>query len=126
MKPHVEQCQHHIEQVIQEFNAMTHLAGDFNLMLHPANAIPDSDGNTVLDAYLFPVDDIAQQNVGGQEVLHMQILQTLPPECLGYVFNLRVAPTAVDQQVHTIIMDTHESSDFVAEQAVKALQMHAS
>ena len=122
MKPQIDHCRQCIDQVVQLFHTAHHVAGDFRLMFHPANPIPDSDGNTVIDGYLFPVDAMAKRHAGDSQSLHLQILgSTIPPECIGYDFNVRIVPQADGSKVKAVLCDVDWKDDSETRKAFEVL-----
>jgi len=110
------QCQEFspcIQQVIKLFNTGNTVAGKFKLMFTPANAILDSDGKTVIDAYLKPIDDVARKSMiqteTSEEFLHLQMLSdTVPESILGYSFVVSVH--GADSFIYEMdLQDTDES-----------------
>jgi hypothetical protein len=102
-----------IQQVIKLFNTGNTVAGKFKLMFTPANAIPDSDGKTVIDAYLKPIDDVARKSMiqteTNEDFLHLQMLSdTVPENILGYSFVVNVH--GADSYIYEMdLQDTDES-----------------
>lgn len=60
--------------------------------------ISDSDGNSVIDVFLSPLDQEAADTLKlGDSSRHMQFLESMVPASLmGYQFILRITPAGVD------------------------------
>jgi len=103
-----------IQHVIKLFNTTHAIEGKFKLMFTPANSIPDSDGQTVIDAYLKPMDDMARKSVdqaGEKDFLHLQMLSdTVSESILGYAFVVNVH--SKDSCIYDLdLQDTDESRE---------------
>jgi len=111
MKKTIKRVNKYIHRVTNLFNVSHRLDGKFKMFFSPANDVPDSDGTTVLDTYLIPVDKSARQSIAkdGETFLHLQILgNTVPEDFLGYEFDVQVeggktsVPGKVDSHVYNV------------------------
>lgn len=77
-------------------------------MKFAVRGIADSDGNSVVDIYLSPMDDEAASTLNIEDSSrHMQFLESMvPSSLLGYQFILQVTPQGPDaidlSIVHTV------------------------
>lgn len=51
-----------VNRVVRFFNAVHRVNGLFTLMFHPAARMPDSDGDSLIDTYLIPMDEPARRS----------------------------------------------------------------
>lgn len=99
MKNTINRVNHHINEIANLFNVGHTLNGRFKLLFANANNMPDSDGNSIIDTYLVPLDKAAFESVqkddhsqkDNQSFLHLQILGSMiPSEFLGYEYDFQV------------------------------------
>jgi hypothetical protein len=82
-----------LKDVVNIFNSVTRLNGRFKLVFEAKNRITDSDGTTIIEAYMIPMNQAAKESISGQshDFLHLQLLGSIIPEQYwGYEYTFQI------------------------------------
>ena len=82
------------------FNVNTRLQGRYKLIFELKNRLTDSDGESIVDTYLVPMDDLACKSLEGakENFLHIQLLSPdVPEKYLGYEYTFNIEKAHVEE-----------------------------
>lgn len=81
------------------FNINTKLNGKYKMLFDVKSRLPDSDGETIVDAYLIPMDSVSFASLGDaeQNFLHIQLLSPdVPEQFWGYEYTFYIEHAHTD------------------------------
>ena len=99
---------HPLHQIARSFYQTFRLTGTVR-MAFDVRPIADSDGNSVVEVYLTPIDaESANNMLNDQNGKHMQFLESMVPACiLGFQFTVRILPEG-EQDVRLDLINVAE------------------
>ncbi len=99
-----------LQQIVGYFNEISPLTGKVRLEFCVRRRIPDSDLNSIIEAYLYPLDEEARRCLGDQPWLHMQVMgDTINPALMNYdwVLHLKKPYSGPGQTGMSEILEVH-------------------
>ena len=92
-----EQYYHQLRQIAKAFYQSSRLTGGVT-MSFGIRAIADSDGNSVVDVYMSPIDiEASNTMVVDETAKHMQFLENMVPAAvMGYKFSMKLIPEGME------------------------------